>query len=209
VNRAAAVIVLTALMASRALAAQDAAGYAAYPSGDEQHATVAAGPQYARGRLHRLILGSQYRDLWAVPIPVPLLNLDAFAGRSPVRGDRRPRLSRARGCRPGQDDRSTLPRQPYATHRADPRQHGNGPRRRQGAARPPGAGRGADPSGPVVAGPVAQAAGGGTPARVGPVADPALRPRDGVSVPRAAAALSGALPIGSRPGSSGTPVRPP
>lgn len=41
---------------------------------------VAAGPDYGAGALHRLLLGSSYRDLWTTPIAVPVLDLSAFAG---------------------------------------------------------------------------------------------------------------------------------
>lgn len=47
---------------------------------------VAAGPHYAAGRLHGFLLGEDYRDLWTVPIAVPVLDLRTFAGGlTPVR----------------------------------------------------------------------------------------------------------------------------
>ena len=42
--------------------------------------TVAAGPEYGAGWLHRLLLGSHYRDLWTTPITVDELDLARFAG---------------------------------------------------------------------------------------------------------------------------------
>jgi len=36
---------------------------------------VAAGPQYDRSGLHRFFWGRHYRDLWALPVTVPVLNL--------------------------------------------------------------------------------------------------------------------------------------
>ncbi|HET7464382.1 MAG TPA: hypothetical protein VFJ82_24195, partial [Longimicrobium sp.] len=43
-------------------------------------ATVTAGTRYRAGGLHRWLLGSSYRDLWAMPITVPVLDLAAYAG---------------------------------------------------------------------------------------------------------------------------------
>ncbi len=42
--------------------------------------SIAAGPQYDTGWLHRLFFGSLYRDLWRTPIEAPILDLDHFAG---------------------------------------------------------------------------------------------------------------------------------
>ena len=44
------------------------------------HQTVAAGMHYRAGWLHRLLLGAHYRDLWATPIEVEVLDLSGFAG---------------------------------------------------------------------------------------------------------------------------------
>lgn len=41
---------------------------------------VVAGADYDAGPLHRALLGDRYRDLWAAPIRVPVLDLDRFAG---------------------------------------------------------------------------------------------------------------------------------
>ncbi len=49
------------------------------PSGHDS-VTIAAGPRYQGGGLRRLFLGDTYRDLWATPIKVPVLNLQTFAG---------------------------------------------------------------------------------------------------------------------------------
>ena len=68
------------LLAIDALAAQTKAGYSAYSTTEERRATLVPGPQFARGRLHRFVFGSNYRDLWALPITVPVLDLDAYAG---------------------------------------------------------------------------------------------------------------------------------
>ena len=41
---------------------------------------VSAGAHYAAGGLHRWLFGQDYRDLWATPVRVPVLNLRTFAG---------------------------------------------------------------------------------------------------------------------------------
>ena len=43
-------------------------------------ATVAAGTRYQGGSLRRFLLGDTYRDLWAAPITVPVLNLRTHGG---------------------------------------------------------------------------------------------------------------------------------
>lgn len=42
--------------------------------------TLAAGERYRAGWLHRLLLGSHYRDLWATPLSVEVLDLATYAG---------------------------------------------------------------------------------------------------------------------------------
>jgi len=42
--------------------------------------TMRASDQYGAGGLHRVMLGSNYRDLWSAPINVPFLDLTTFAG---------------------------------------------------------------------------------------------------------------------------------
>jgi surface antigen Omp85-like protein len=41
---------------------------------------MAAGARYRAGWLHRLLLGAHYRDLWATPLSVDVLDLATFAG---------------------------------------------------------------------------------------------------------------------------------
>jgi hypothetical protein len=41
---------------------------------------VTAGARYQAGGTHAFLLGDGYRDLWAAPIEVPVLDLDSFAG---------------------------------------------------------------------------------------------------------------------------------
>ena len=53
---------------------------AARPPGSPTSRTVAAGDHYRAGWLHRLLLGAHYRDLWATPVAVDVLDLSRFAG---------------------------------------------------------------------------------------------------------------------------------
>ena len=46
----------------------------------EDSTTVVPGSKYRAGGFKRTFLGSDYRDLWTVPIKVPVLDLDRFAG---------------------------------------------------------------------------------------------------------------------------------
>ena len=49
-------------------------------NGTERTVVTAAGEQYSAGALHRLVLGRHYRDLWATPMEVEVLDLSDFAG---------------------------------------------------------------------------------------------------------------------------------
>jgi hypothetical protein len=42
--------------------------------------TVVAGPQYKAGGFHRLLWGANYRDLWATPVDLPVLDFKTYAG---------------------------------------------------------------------------------------------------------------------------------
>ena len=42
--------------------------------------TVVAGAKYSAGGLHRLMLGNGYRDLWTLPVEVPVLDMGRTAG---------------------------------------------------------------------------------------------------------------------------------
>ncbi|MFL5493088.1 MAG: hypothetical protein ACJ8DC_01770, partial [Gemmatimonadales bacterium] len=68
--------VLASLLASP-LAAQDRAG-AAGASSDT--VVITPGARYRAGGLHTLFFGKHYRDLWATPIRVEVLDLSRFAG---------------------------------------------------------------------------------------------------------------------------------
>ena len=50
------------------------------PSGAEEKRNLAAGPRYEAGAVHRFFFGSGYRDLWAAPIPVAVLDLASWSG---------------------------------------------------------------------------------------------------------------------------------
>jgi hypothetical protein len=41
---------------------------------------AAPGPRYAAGAVHRFLFGSGWRDVWVIPITLPVLDLGAFAG---------------------------------------------------------------------------------------------------------------------------------
>ena len=64
------------LVIPSSLAAQDVPGL---PVATDVRIT-APQPQFRAGGLHRLLLGSHYRDLWTTPIRVPILDLRTFAG---------------------------------------------------------------------------------------------------------------------------------
>lgn len=42
--------------------------------------TLVAGPLYGRGALHRMLFGSEYRQLWTAPVRARVLDLGTFAG---------------------------------------------------------------------------------------------------------------------------------
>ena len=66
---------LAAVLTPVAVAAQATA-----PARSPTKQTVVAGDHYHAGWLHRLLLGSHYRDLWATPLDVEVLDLSRFAG---------------------------------------------------------------------------------------------------------------------------------
>lgn len=61
------------------VAAPDAAGQLADPD-TVGIVTTAAGERYRAGPFHRWILGRHYRDLWTMPVRVPVLDLEETAG---------------------------------------------------------------------------------------------------------------------------------
>jgi hypothetical protein len=56
------------------------AGQTAAAAGPPTRQTVVAGAHYRAGWFHRLFLGAHYRDLWATPLEVDVLDLARFAG---------------------------------------------------------------------------------------------------------------------------------
>src|SRR5207245_11414819 len=58
--------------------------HAAVSAGAEDTTTsrrkVAAGAHYQAGGLHRFFFGDDYRDLWAMPVDLPVLDLQHYAG---------------------------------------------------------------------------------------------------------------------------------
>jgi hypothetical protein len=74
-RRAIVVLILSAILAVPAAAQLDPP-----PKVGDKTATVAAGTRYQGGGLRRFFLGDTYRDLWATPITVPVLNISTYAG---------------------------------------------------------------------------------------------------------------------------------
>jgi len=62
------------------LAGGAAAAHAQEKAAQEPSQTLTAGPHYKAGTLHRVFLGSGYRNLWTQPITVPVLDLATFSG---------------------------------------------------------------------------------------------------------------------------------
>jgi hypothetical protein len=75
--RAALGVVASALALPSLAAARQ---FSAPPPAEAESVTVAAGTRYEAGALHRWVAGSAYRDLWAMPIRVPVLDLHTYAG---------------------------------------------------------------------------------------------------------------------------------
>jgi Omp85 superfamily domain len=69
------VVGLATMLTPALLAAQ-----ATPPTRSPTRQTVVAGDHYRAGWLHRLLLGAHYRDLWATPLDVEVLDLSRFAG---------------------------------------------------------------------------------------------------------------------------------
>jgi hypothetical protein len=59
---------------------------AAAPLAGQDSVIVTPGERYGAGWFHRVIYGTDYRELWATPITVPVLDLETYAGGlTPVR----------------------------------------------------------------------------------------------------------------------------
>ena len=74
-RRAFGALILPAVLAGSAAAQVDPP-----PKVGDKTATVAAGTRYQAGGLRRFFLGDTYRDLWAAPITVPVLDISTYAG---------------------------------------------------------------------------------------------------------------------------------
>ena len=62
------------------IGAQEPASYQVRAAEAPAVVSVVPGPHYAAGGVHQALFGRRYRDLWATPIQVPLLDLARFAG---------------------------------------------------------------------------------------------------------------------------------
>jgi hypothetical protein len=76
--RAALVVMALALMLPLTAAVCQSGG--ASPAAHADSITIAAGTRYQAGALHRWVAGSEYRDLWVMPIRVPVLDLYTYGG---------------------------------------------------------------------------------------------------------------------------------
>ncbi|MBD3408668.1 MAG: BamA/TamA family outer membrane protein [Ignavibacteriales bacterium] len=54
--------------------------FVAVAAAQSRDTTVVAGAEYDRSGMHRLLFGENWRDVWATPIVVPVLDVDTFAG---------------------------------------------------------------------------------------------------------------------------------
>jgi hypothetical protein len=72
-------LVVLALLAPAFIATPAAADQAA-PAMTQKTQRVVAGEQFRKGGLHRFLFGADYRDLWTMPVELPVLDLATFAG---------------------------------------------------------------------------------------------------------------------------------
>jgi hypothetical protein len=70
----------TVLLSNDALAQAQARKETAKSSSSDSVVVVVASKHYEAGSFHRWLLGDNWRDIWATPIKVPVLNLSTFAG---------------------------------------------------------------------------------------------------------------------------------
>ena len=78
-SRVAAMVALSNVLLSTAALAQAQARKEG-ASASKDSVVVTASTRYEAGSLHRWALGDNWRDIWATPIKVPVLNLRTFAG---------------------------------------------------------------------------------------------------------------------------------
>src|SRR5438045_8597552 len=62
------------------IAAAQAGLSIAPPAAKPESVTVAAGARYKAGAFHRWFTGDTYRDLWTIPIRVPVLDWQTYVG---------------------------------------------------------------------------------------------------------------------------------
>jgi len=70
---------LPGLVHAQDLTVASAASIARSDSGGDS-IDIVPGAKYQAGGLHRMLLGTGYRDLWATPLRVPVLDLKTFGG---------------------------------------------------------------------------------------------------------------------------------
>src|SRR5262249_34973022 len=77
---------MSRLMSSVLILGLAAAGGGARAADAPERRKAAAGEHYQAGGIHRFLLGDDYRDLWAMPVELPVLDLRLYAGGlKPVR----------------------------------------------------------------------------------------------------------------------------
>jgi hypothetical protein len=86
VSRRSGIAAVVCAGALTAAGAQGASPPEAAPDPAGASTVTSAGPRYEAGRLHRLLFGDDYRDLWALPFHAEVLELErAAGGLTPVR----------------------------------------------------------------------------------------------------------------------------
>src|SRR5436190_9753703 len=73
-------LIAAAASAVPAIAAAQAGLSIAPPVAKPESVTVAAGARYRAGAFHRWFSGDTYRDLWTMPIRVPVLDWQTYVG---------------------------------------------------------------------------------------------------------------------------------
>ena len=75
-----AVVLFAGTLPGASLRAQAPLAYSAYQDDAPDVVTVVAGERYAAGPLRRALLGPHYRDVWAAPVQVRVIDLSSYAG---------------------------------------------------------------------------------------------------------------------------------
>jgi hypothetical protein len=74
------IVVATVASAASSIAAAQPGLSITAPAAKPESVTVAAGARYQAGALHRWFTGDTYRDLWTMPIRVPVLDWQTYVG---------------------------------------------------------------------------------------------------------------------------------